>query len=82
VIPDPTTTPTLGADEVAALLGVSPWLVYQQARAGECPIAPIRVGRRLRWPTVAVLGVLGLANGATTTDATLLRNGDAAGGSE
>ena len=66
MIPDPTTTPTIGADELADLLSVSPWLVYKQARVGECPICPNRVGGRLRWPTVAVQAILGLPGGSAT----------------
>ena len=51
------------ADEVAGLLGVSPWAVYESVRRGDCPVAPIRVGRRLVWPRAAVDRLLGLEGG-------------------
>lgn len=54
--------PTLGADDVAALLGVAPWTVYHHARAGDLPpgLEPIKVERALRWPTRRVVEALGL----------------------
>jgi predicted DNA-binding transcriptional regulator AlpA len=44
------TNKTYDASEVAALLGVSPWLIYQQVRAGSCPLPHIKLGRRLLFP--------------------------------
>ena len=52
----------LDANEVAALTGLSRWKIYEACRAGELPegLEPIRVGRRLLWPTARVLAALGL----------------------
>jgi len=41
---------TLHAEELAARLGVSTWTVYESVRRGDCPIRPIRIGKRLVWP--------------------------------
>jgi predicted DNA-binding transcriptional regulator AlpA len=49
---------TIGAPEVAELYGYSEWFVYQHA--DELPVPPIRVGRKLRWPTAPVLRSLGI----------------------
>ena len=58
-LPDPATSPTIGAEELAELYGCSTWAVYQHK--DEFPVSPIRVGRSLRWPTLPVLRSLGLA---------------------
>lgn len=39
--------------EVAALLGLSPWSVFQHVKDGTFPIAPIRVGRRILFSALA-----------------------------
>jgi predicted DNA-binding transcriptional regulator AlpA len=49
---------TFRAAEVAELYGVSEWTVYQHP--DELPVAPIRVGRTLRWPAAPVLRSLGI----------------------
>lgn len=59
----PTTT-TLRAEQVAELLGCSTWSLYEQVKAGTCPVEPIRLGRRLVWPTAKVLALLGLDRAA------------------
>ena len=51
---------TLDAEELAARLGVSTWTVYESARRGDCPVRPIKVGRRLVWPKAQVDRLLGL----------------------
>ncbi len=55
------------AEEVAELLGCSPWAVYNEVRRAEVgeqagPIGrlAIRVGRRLVWPKAPVDRILGL----------------------
>jgi predicted DNA-binding transcriptional regulator AlpA len=50
------------AEQVAELLAVSKWAIYQAARRGEPPIGnlAIRVGRRLVWPRAAIDDLLGL----------------------
>ena len=56
---------TLRAAEFAELLGVSEWSLYESVRRGDCPVAPIRVGRRLVWSRAAVQKLLGLEPGAS-----------------
>ena len=51
---------TYTAAEVAELLGVSTWSIYAAVKEGNCPVAPIKVGRRLVWPKAAVDRLLGL----------------------
>lgn len=52
--------PTLSTEQVAALLGCSPWTLYEAVRGGRAPVEPIRVGRVLRWPTLLILQRLGV----------------------
>jgi predicted DNA-binding transcriptional regulator AlpA len=54
--------PTLKTEQVAKLWGVSPWFVYELVRRGEAPVAPIHLGRSLRWPTARVLKSLGVGS--------------------
>ena len=56
-----TTQTTYGADEVAELFGYSTGFVDQHA--DDLPVAPIRVGRTLRWPAAPVLRSLGIETG-------------------
>jgi len=51
---------TYSTQEVADLLGVSDWTLYQAVRDGTAPIQPIRVGRRIVWARSAVDQLLGL----------------------
>ena len=51
---------TYQASELAELLGVSEWAVYQSVRDGKCPFEPIRVGRRLVWPKATIDRALGI----------------------
>jgi len=60
--------PTLDATEVARLWTVGKWAVYDGAAAGTLPVAPIRIGRALRWPTVAVLRSVGMDPAQLTRD--------------
>lgn len=55
-------TLTYNAREVADLLGVSEWSIYQSVRDGACPVDPIRVRRRLVWPRAAVDRLLCIAS--------------------
>lgn len=61
-LPDPPPT-TVPVDVVARAWGCSTWAVYQGARRGELPVLPLRVGRTMRWPTLAVLRSLAPVNG-------------------
>ena len=38
---------TLTLPELAEVLGVSPWLVYEAARRHELPVPVLRIGRRM-----------------------------------
>lgn len=51
---------TLDVDQVSDLWGCSAWATYKMVREGTCPVAPLRLGRRLVWPTAAVLRSIGL----------------------
>lgn len=53
--------PTLNAHQVAEVWGCSEWAVYAMVKAGECPVMPLRLGRKLVWPTIGVLRSVGLA---------------------
>lgn len=46
------------AREIAEMFGLSIWSVYQHVKAGDFPIAPIHVGRRLLWPCAPVDSLL------------------------
>jgi Helix-turn-helix domain len=51
---------SLTADEVAELYRVSRDALYESVRRGDCPVEPLRVGRRLVWPTALVERSLGM----------------------
>ena len=55
-------TATIKAEELAEMLGVSPWSIYNAVRRQEAPIGTmaVRCGRRLVWPRAAVDRMLGL----------------------
>lgn len=62
-----TTPRTLRAEELADLLGVSAWAIYEAVRRGDCPVEPIRVGRRVVFARAAVDALLGdMRPGAST----------------
>jgi hypothetical protein len=52
--------PTLDAKTLAEMLDVHVWTLYEAVKHGTCPVEPLRVGRKLRWPTALVLRALGL----------------------
>ncbi len=54
--PDPTTTPTLRASEVAAIFDVGLDSIYRAAQSGELPC--LRIGVSYRFPTTAILRML------------------------
>lgn len=64
---------TLGAEQTAELWGCSTWALYAMAKTQSCPVAPLRLGRKLRWPTALVLKSVGIdpdpqkASGAPST---------------
>lgn len=52
--------PTINVQQTAGIWGCSTWALYEQAKAGTCPVAPLRLGRCLRWPTALVLRSIGI----------------------
>jgi predicted DNA-binding transcriptional regulator AlpA len=53
--------PTMRAEDVAAIWGISLWEVYEANTRDDLPVAPLRIGKRiLRWPTAAVLATVAL----------------------
>lgn len=54
---------TYTAREVAGLLGVSTSSIYQSVVDGDCPVPPIRVGKRLVWSRAAIDSLLGIEGG-------------------
>jgi excisionase family DNA binding protein len=54
------TAATMTAKELADVLGVSTWAVYQSVTDGDCPVPPIRVGRRIVFAKAAVDRLLGV----------------------
>jgi predicted DNA-binding transcriptional regulator AlpA len=50
------------AEQFAALASVSTWSIYESVKRGDCPVSPVKFGRRLVWPKSAVDRLLGLEN--------------------
>ena len=50
---------TYKATELAAKLGISLDTLYESVRTRECPVQPIRVGRRMVWAKARVDELLG-----------------------
>lgn len=59
---------TLTTDELADLLRACSKTIYTQLAAGDFPLEPIRLGRKILWPTAAVERLLGLEAGALSND--------------
>jgi predicted DNA-binding transcriptional regulator AlpA len=59
-IQDPRERPTLSLPEAAVWLGLGRSAAYDAVRRGDWPTPVLRIGRRLRVPTAAVLRVLEL----------------------
>lgn len=63
----------------AGIYGVSVDTLWKLAREGKAPVEPIRLGRKLVWPTALVLRSLGLdperAGAAPDADVLRLRDG-------
>ncbi len=51
---------TISVEELAEVLGLSPWSIYKAIRAGNPPAPIIRCGRRLRVPVAPLRRLLGL----------------------
>jgi len=52
--------PTLSTEQAAEVLGCGVDHLWKLAREGGAPVEPLRLGHRLRWPTVAVLRSIGI----------------------
>lgn len=52
---------SLTTHQAAELLGVGYETLLDAVREGRAPVEPLRVGRRLVWPTARVLAALGLS---------------------
>lgn len=63
---DPASLPLTVDTRVAAdWLGISPDHLWALVRNDDPPITPLRVGRKLRWPTAPLLVLLGIDLSAT-----------------
>lgn len=51
---------TLNTSDVAKLFDCSPELLQRQVGSGQLPCEPLRLGNRLRWPTLKVAAAVGL----------------------
>ncbi len=51
---------TMSTQEVSALFDCSAELLQRQAGKGQLPVEPLRLGNRLRWPTLLVAAAVGL----------------------
>ncbi len=51
---------TVGAEFVAEVWDTSAWAVYAGVKRGDLPVAPLHLGRKLRWPTRSVLESVGV----------------------
>ena len=59
--------PTLDGHQVAKIWGCSYWCLLEMRKAGTCPVAPLSLGRHLRWPTVSVLEAIGVTGEVSTS---------------
>ncbi len=51
--------PTLDGHQAAAILGCSYWCLLEMVKVGTSPVAPLHLGRHLRWATIPVLRAVG-----------------------
>lgn len=52
--------PTVATSQVAEWWSCSPELLQREVGGGDLPVEPLKLGRRYRWPTVAVAAAAGL----------------------
>lgn len=52
--------PTLSTEQAAEVFGVSVDHLWGLVRIGAAPVEPLKLGKRLRWPTARVLAAVGL----------------------
>jgi len=71
---------TMNAEQVGEVWGCSSWTVYQMVDAGTCPVAPLHLGRLLKWPSGPVLESVGLHFDPTTGLASARVDDDKASG--
>jgi predicted DNA-binding transcriptional regulator AlpA len=72
------TVATVTAKELARILGVSEWAIYESIRRDACPVPAIRVGRRLVFSRAKVDALLGIiqADPSTGTDSSRILPAD------
>jgi len=63
---------TLSTAQAADLLGCSVDHLWALARAGESPVEPLRLGKKLVWPTAKVLRSIGLEPDLTSPSAAVV----------
>ncbi len=56
---------TYQAHELAEMLGVSSWAIYNSVKDGSCPVPPIHVGKRIVFAKAAVDRLLQLEESAS-----------------
>jgi hypothetical protein len=73
MLPNPNDEPTIDGHRTAEIFGCSYWSLLEQVKAETAPVMPLRLGRKYRWPTSAVLRAVGLESerdgGAATNGA-------------
>ncbi len=52
--------PTMSTGEAAELLSCTPEVLQRDRGKGTLPVEPLQLGRRLRWPTMKIAGLLGV----------------------
>jgi predicted DNA-binding transcriptional regulator AlpA len=52
--------PTLDTHQAAEILGCSADHLWALVREDQAPIEPLRLGRKLRWPTARLLALVGI----------------------
>jgi predicted DNA-binding transcriptional regulator AlpA len=62
--------PTISTEETAEIWGVGVDHLWALVRAGKTPVEPLKLGRKLRWPTAKVLASIGLEPEQPTSDPT------------
>ena len=50
----------LNADQTCRMWRISKWQLYELVKKDAAPVAPLHLGRALRWSTVAVLRSIGV----------------------
>ena len=65
--------PTVDTPTAAEMFGCSTSCLWALVREGKAPIEPLRLGRKLRWPTAPLLELLGIDTPTSLPSARALR---------